>query len=153
MSSQGPGSGVFQRMPETFVDSRDLFRVAGKKYLSVNTEASPDVDILSDFTSLNKTLEEESVGTTILLGCLEHMPRVWDVPRVLHKILKKGGRAFMLTRWNFRFHEPRPDCWRISEDGFHALFDEGFAIESLEKIECPGQPFSPVGIKCVVRKD
>lgn len=153
MSSHGPGSGVFQRMPETFVDSRDLFSRAGKKYLSVDIDASPGVDILSDFTSLDKTVEEESIGTSILLSCLEHMPRLWDVPRVLHKILKKGGRAFMLTRWNLSFHGPRPDCWRISDDGYHALFDQGFAIESLEKIECPGRPLSPVGIKCVVRKD
>jgi len=153
MASHGPLSGVFHRMPETFIDSRKLFRRAGKKYLSVDVDASPGVDILSDFTCLDSKVEEESIGTSILLSCLEHMPRLWDVPRVLHKILKKGGRAFMLTPWNLRFHGPRPDCWRISDDGYQALFGDGFVIESLEKIGCPGRPLSPVGIKCVVRKE
>lgn len=152
MSLGGQSSGVFQRMPETFVDSRGLFERAGKEYRSVDVDASSGADIVEDFTRLDKSVEEGSIGTVILLSCLEHMPRLWEVPGILHKILKKDGRAFMLTPWNLRFHGPRPDCWRISDDGYHALFDDLFVFESLEKIECPGRPLSPVGIKCVIRR-
>jgi hypothetical protein len=145
-------SPVFKRMPDTFVDSRVLFRGHGKRYLSMDLDTAARPDIVCDFTQADRQVEKNSIGTVILMSCLEHMPNIWRVPDVLQSILKPSGRAFMLTPWNLRFHGPRPDCWRISDDGYHALFGQGFQIERIEVIKCPGRPLSPAGVKCIVRK-
>ncbi len=139
-------------MPETFVDSPALFRDAGMEYLSLDLDPSANPTQVGDITRADKLFAPASIGTAILLSCLEHVTRVWEVPSVLHQILRPGGRAFILTPWNLRFHGPRPDCWRISDDGYRALFADRFEIELLEQIECPGRPLMPVGMKCVVRK-
>jgi len=152
MSKDGLNSSVFFRMPETFVDSRELFQRAGKKYMCIDTDSSSHPDVIGDFSNAASLFEAESIGTVVMMNFLEHMPDVWEVPRVLLKILKPSGRTFILTPWNLRFHGPRPDCWRISDDGYQALFGELFDIEALDKIECPGRALSPVGIKCVLRK-
>lgn len=143
---------VFNRMPDTFLESREVFLNKGKQYVAMDIDAASQPEIVGDFSNAESLLQPDSFGTVILLSCLEHMPRVWDVPRTLNRILKPGGRAFLLTPWNLRFHGPRPDCWRISDDGYRALFGELFTIEQLQKIECPGRPLSPVGMTCVLRK-
>jgi hypothetical protein len=144
---------VFRRMPETFVDSRSLFTGAAyKNYKSMDIDPSSKADIIGDFSSEDNNVASESVGTIILMSCLEHLPKLWAVPKILKRILVSGGRAFILTPWNLRFHGPRPDCWRISDDGYRALFAEHFEIESIEQIPCPERPLSPVGLKCVLRK-
>jgi hypothetical protein len=144
---------VFSRMPDTFLDSRELFLGKGKHYVAMDIDPASEAEIVGDFSDAESLLESGSFGTVILLSVLEHMPRVWEVPRILDRIMKPGGRAFVLTPWNLRFHGPRPDCWRISDDGYQALFGELFAIEQLQKIECPGRPLSPVGMTCVLRKE
>lgn len=152
MALEGDGSGVFRRMADTFVDSRALFEGTGKKYLNVDIDASSKPDIVADFAKLESVFRPQTVGTMIMMSCLEHMPDIWNAPRILSNVLQPGGRAFFLTPWNLRFHGPRPDCWRISDDGYQALFSDLFVIEDLYKIECPGRPLSPIGIKCVIRK-
>ena len=146
------GPSVFDRMPETFVDSRELFADRGIAYTTMDIDPATKPDIVGDLADAKNLLEPESVGAVLLLHVIEHMPRVWEIPEVLKTILKPGGRAFILTPWNLRFHGPRPDCWRISDDGYEALFGDCFEIEALEKIGCPGRPLSPVGFKCILRK-
>jgi SAM-dependent methyltransferase len=145
-------SAVFQRMPETFLDSRALFQGKGLAYRSLDLDPDCGADCTGDFADADTFLEPDSIGTAVLVSCIEHMPRLWEVPRILRRILKPGGLAFMLTPWNLRFHGPRPDCWRISDDGYTALFADGFRILSMEQIPCPGRPLSPVGITCVVQR-
>jgi hypothetical protein len=82
------------------------------------------------------------------------MPRRFTVPRVLDRILAPGGLAFIATPWNFRFHGPRPDCWRISDDGYAALFAETPRLEIVDLVKngVASQPLHPASIHCVVRK-
>jgi hypothetical protein len=124
---------------------------AGRQCINLDLDASTKPDIVADFTCADELVVPKSIGTAILLNSLEHMPRVWETSRILQMILKPGGRAFMLTPWNLRFHGPRPDCWPISDDGYRALFPPPFVIESLEKIPCPDRLLSPIGITYVVR--
>lgn len=153
MTSGGAlNSPVFQRMPDTFVDSRSLFVSGGHSYRSLDVDPASNPDVVGDFACADDYFGHGSIGTVVLLSCLEHMPKFWNVPKILQTILKPGGRAFILTPWNLRFHGPRPDCWRISDDGYRALFADGFEIESLEQIPCPGRPLSPIGLTCVVHR-
>ena len=152
MTATGAARGVFARMPETFVDSRALFRTVGLEYIGLDLDATSGADVVCDFLDAADVLEPGSIGTAILLSTLEHMTRVWEAPHVLERILAPGGRAFLLTPWNLRFHGPRPDCWRISDDGYHALFAERFEIEDIGRVETPERPLSPVALTCVIRK-
>jgi len=152
MSLSGLSSPVFQRMPDTFVDSRALFTGAGHDYKTLDLDPTAGADVSGDFFDAEKLFKKKGAfGTVLLLNSLEHMTKIWEVPRMLRHLLKKGGRAFILTPWNLRFHGPRPDCWRISDDGYRALFADLFEIESLEMIPSPNRPLSPVAITCILR--
>jgi hypothetical protein len=152
MSQDGKNSPVYRYLPESFVDTRPLIEKRGLKYISLDIDDTSGPDIVADFMDIEKHIKPASIGTVFMMSCLEHMPRVFEVPDLLQKILTPGGRAFLLTPWNLRFHGPRPDCWRISDDGYVALFSKSFTIERLDKIPCPGRPLSPVGIRCILRK-
>lgn len=153
MVPSGLASPVYRRMTDIFVDSPTLFREAGKTYLSLDLDPSAKPDVVGDFMNAKTLFEPNSIGSIVILGTMEHIPRIWEVPPLMHHILKPGGRAFVITPWNLRFHGPRPDCWRLSDDAYRALFGPGWTIESLEQIPCPGRPLSPVGFVAVIRKD
>ena len=150
MTASGMNSPVFARMPETFIDSRTLFSLADKQYFGLDIDVSSTPDLVADVSS--GIFGPSTVGTIVMMSCLEHLPEIWKMPQTLFDMLKPGGRAFILTPWNLRFHGPRPDCWRISDDGYRSLFGKTFEIESLEQIPCPGRPLSPIGMKCTLRK-
>lgn len=152
MTKEGLNSPVYSYLPETFVDTRSLIQGLGVKYTSLDIDAAANPDIISDVMDVENHITPESIGTIFMMSCLEHMPKVFKIPMILNNILKPNGRAYLLTPWNLRFHGPRPDCWRISDDGYHALFDDFFIIENMEKIPCPGRPLSPVAVCCVLRK-
>jgi hypothetical protein len=148
------GSGVFRKFPEYFVDARLLIEARGLGYetIDISPEAAPTY--VGDFTAGAEFIPANKYGAVILNHCIEHMPRLFDVPRVVHHILKTGGLAFFATPWNFRFHGPRPDCWRISDDGYGALMAsvKGLEIVSVEKNDIANQPLHPASIHCIVRK-
>jgi SAM-dependent methyltransferase len=148
------GSGVFKTYPELFVDARLLFEAKGVAYETMDIAAETGPDFVGDFTNGVRELPAARFGTVILNHCIEHMPRLFEVPLVLEKILKPGGRAFIATPWNFRFHGPRPDCWRISDDGYNALFEptKGLEVVSITKNGVASQPLHPASIHCVVRR-
>ena len=148
------GSGVFQKYPHLYVDTAALFANKGVAYETLDIDAEIGCDYVGDFADGIDFLPKERFGTVILNHCIEHMPRVFDVPAVLDHILAPGGRAFIATPWNFRFHGPRPDCWRISDDGYEALFAraDSLEIESIVKNQVASQPLHPASIHCIVRK-
>ena len=152
MTREGLNSPIYHSMPETYVDMRDEISKKGLKYLSLDIDPMASPDICCDLMSAKDHIEANSIGSIILMSCLEHMPRVFEAPKLLHHILKPGGFIFALTPWNLRFHGPRPDCWRISDDGYQALFGEHFNIVKIEKIACPGRLLSPVGLKAILQK-
>ncbi len=148
------GSGVFKKYPRLYVDTTSLFANKGVEYQTLDIDAQIGCDYVGDFADGIDFLPAGRFGAVILNHCIEHMPRVFKVPAVLAHILKPGGRAFLATPWNFRFHGPRPDCWRISDDGYHALFDScpELEIESIVTNPVASQPLHPASIHCIVRK-
>lgn len=154
MTQAGVNKGVFSRMPETFLDSRELFEGQGHRFLSLDLDPTAQPDLCCDFMALEHHVEPSSLGAVVLLSVIEHIPQIWAIPGLLRNVLKPGGRAFILTPWNLRFHGPRPDCWRLSDDGYRALFSDtsGLIIESLDAIPCPGRSLSPVGFTAVLHR-
>lgn len=152
MTKSGNNSPVYGLMPDTYYDSRSVIEGRGLKYISVDIDKGAAPDICCDFLSLDKSISEGTVGTLILLSVIEHIPKLFHIPDMIDYLLKPKGRAYILTPWNLRFHGPRPDCWRISDDGYTSLFSNKFDILMLSKIPTPGRPLSPVGIKLCIQK-
>ncbi|MDR7417462.1 MAG: hypothetical protein QN178_00970 [Armatimonadota bacterium] len=145
-------TSVLSRFPQYYVDSRRLFQSRGKQYLSLDIDPAVQPDIVGDVSSLDRLVAPGSLGTLIMLSVLEHLPRVWEVPDRAARALRPGGWLCLQTPWNLRFHGPRPDCWRISDDGYHALFDAQFEFVRFERVETPGRDLMPVCFTAVLRK-
>ncbi len=152
MTKKGLNSPIYQTMPETYLDMRDEISKKGFQYLSLDIDPSASPDVCCDLIDILDHVEANSIGSIVLMSCLEHMPRVFEVPKLLSQVLKPGGFVFSLTPWNLRFHGPRPDCWRISDDGYMALFGDHFNLIAIDKIACPGRLLSPVGLKAIFQK-
>lgn len=152
MTRTGLNSVVYERFPETFFDSRSAIEARGLTYRSLDLDKQSRPDYCCDLLDAASHIEQGSLSAVIMMSCLEHMPRMFEVPKVLDELLAPGGLVFSLTPWNLRFHGPRPDCWRISDDGYQALFEPHFEILEISKIPCPGRPLSPVGVTCIAKK-
>lgn len=144
-------SNVFKKMPETFVLAEAEFAKNGyNEFLTMDIDESTDCDVVGDITNLDPIeFPDNSVGTIICNSVFEHVPNVWEIPKQLHRVLKQDGKAFCLSPWALRLHGPRPDCWRISDDGFDALFGDLFDL----KIEKIGEdPLNPVAFVVEMKK-
>jgi hypothetical protein len=152
MTRTGLNSPVYERFPGAFFDTRAAIAARGLRYVSLDLDPDARPDFCCDLLEADRHVPAASLGAVIMMSCLEHIPAVFKVPALLDRLLEPGGMAYLLTPWNLRFHGPRPDCWRISDDGYRALFGELFEIVELEPIACPGRSLSPVGMRCVLRK-
>ncbi len=148
MQTQGK---VFDAYPELYVDTKVLFAGSTLVRLDLDPTASPD--ICDDVLNVDRHFAPASVGSVLLLHVLEHVTEFWRLPAKLETILKPGGRVFIQTPWNFRFHGPRPDCWRISDDGYAALFKDCLTIETLEQVNPFGDYLHPLAMNVILRKD
>ena len=77
-------------------------------------------------------LHDKSFDVIIMLSVLEHVENIFAVPQELYKITKPGSLVFINTPFLFKVHGPIPDCWRISEFGYNALFRKHFIIKSID---------------------
>jgi hypothetical protein len=143
---------VLSRFPQYYVDTRELFRLRGRDYRSLDLDEEVRPDIVGDVSHLDSLVAPRSIGTAIMLSVLEHVPRLWELPAQLARALRPGGWLCLQTPWNLRFHGPRPDCWRISDDGYHALFDEYFEFVKLERVETPGRDLMPICFTALLRR-
>jgi 2-polyprenyl-3-methyl-5-hydroxy-6-metoxy-1,4-benzoquinol methylase len=77
-------------------------------------------------------LHDKSFDVIIMLSVLEHVENIFAVPQELYNITKPGSLVFINTPFLFKVHGPIPDCWRISEFGYNALFRKHFIIKSID---------------------
>lgn len=146
-----PQSAI-SRFPKFYIDTRALFKSRGKIYLSLDVDPNVNPDYVGDVALLDENIEPNSIGTLIMLSVLEHTEKFWEVPQQAYTVLKPGGWLCLQTPWNLRFHGPRPDCWRISDDGYHVLFDKYFDFIHFDRNETPGRDLMPICFTAVLRK-
>jgi len=146
-----PHSALY-RFPELYVDTRALFKSRGKTYCSLDIDHSVNPDYIGDVAQLDEIVEPNSVGSLVMLSVLEHTQKLWEVPRKAYNVLKPDGWLCLQTPWNLRFHGPRPDCWRISDDGYHELFDQYFEFIRLDRNETPGRDLMPTCFTAVLKR-
>lgn len=148
------GSAIFKRMPETYVDARALFAANGKTYASLDIDPITGADHVGSLLDGSKATGGARFKTLLLISAIEHIPQIWRMPDAVHDLLDVGGTAHFLTPWAVRLHGPAPDCWRLSDEAYRALFDDAsrFEIVRLEKKGSPKDSLDPVAFYCAVRR-
>ena len=145
-------SPVFERYPTTFFDLSSRSLEGGFKYFDLDIDPNVNPSYLGDISSKNLSLPANSYDKVICFSVLEH---VFDIRTAIHNMqvsLKRGGECHIITPWDLRFHGPRPDCWRISDDAYRLLLEPTFTKVSIRQIPNPRRPLSPVGIYVVATK-
>lgn len=147
MQKQGK---IYDSFPELYVDSQKLFSKNQMIFMDVDQRTAPD--ICDDIINVERHFKVEELGAILLIHVLEHVKQFWVLPEKLASILKPGGYVFVQSPWNFRFHGPRPDCWRISDDGYEQLFGNLFSIEKMVKYNPLAKHLHPLSISVVLKK-
>lgn len=96
----------------------DLFTNQDYKGLDICEGANVDI-VSKDLYSF--PVEDESYDVVISGNCIEHVEYTWEWIREVGRILKKGGKACIITPYKIHVHRYPIDCYRILSDGFTAL--------------------------------
>lgn len=138
-------SAVFRANPEWFYDLRSG-SVNQYEYYDLDMDPMVSADFCGDLGSSTLTIPKSFFDYVICFSVLEHVPNLNQAVLNLFDTLKPGGVAHIITPWDLRFHGPRPDCWRISDDAYEYLLSPYASMIKITKIDNPLRPLSPVGL-------
>jgi len=127
----GPMVKSTMKYPDTYVDTRKAFVEKGCIYYSSDIYQSESIDYVTDIHNSNQVINKK-VDYIVALDVIEHVKKVWDVPRIMHDLLNIGGKIYISSPYYFRIHGPSPDCWRFTEDGLRDLFEDMFEINKIK---------------------
>lgn len=102
----------------------------GIYYKTLDIDPSSKADYIGGIEDASFVTEKFDV--VILIGIIEHIPKVFAVPEKLYRITNVDSTIFINTPYMFKVHGPIPDCWRFSEYGYKALFDNLFVIDNID---------------------
>ncbi|WP_311266861.1 methyltransferase domain-containing protein [Sphingobium sp. WCS2017Hpa-17] len=89
-------------------------------YVGVDLEAGPGVDIvLQDVYRL--PFEDSSIDIVMSGQMLEHCAHFWKVFTEISRVLKPGGKAFIIAPSSGPVHRYPVDCYRFYPDSYQAL--------------------------------
>lgn len=96
--------------------------------ISVDLHPKWGCDIVDDIQ--DSKLPDNFCDVFLMVQVLEHIPRIWDVPKNIYRILKPNGYAIIDIPFNYPWHpEPEfPDLWRLTPQGMEYLFGNLFVV-------------------------
>jgi SAM-dependent methyltransferase len=111
------GCGVVRRLED---------RAGAVRYLATDIRHLPNVDFVSDATSL--PIAEDSLDAVFALELIEHVPSPVGVLSEINRVLRPGGTVFVSAPSLVPRHD-RSDFWRFTAQGLAELcaniFDDG----------------------------
>lgn len=121
-------------------------------YKTLDIDKSAQADYIGSVEDLS--FVDEKFDVVIMIGILEHVQKVWQVPEQLHKVTNEGSTLFLNTPYMFKVHGPVPDCWRFSEYGYRTLFKDLFTIDSIDTYPPNelGKNSIPLSLNVVLKK-
>jgi SAM-dependent methyltransferase len=112
---------------------RDSFEKRGMKYICVDMQEHPSVDIVVR-PGEKFPFEDNSVDLVISTSCFEHDPCFWMTFREMTRIIKDDGYIYVNAPATGTYHCYPGDNWRFYSDAGQALaFWSGMQI-STEKV-------------------
>lgn len=99
---------------------RALFTNPNWKYLGVDLEKGPGVDLVLT-SPYQLPMASNSVDLVISGQAFEHVEFFWMSWLEMLRVLKPGGRIFLIAPSRGPEHRYPQDCWRFYPDGYRAL--------------------------------
>lgn len=99
---------------------RSFFETLGMKYICVDMEADPSVDIVIK-PGDKLPFETGSVDLVVSTSCFEHDPCFWITFKEMTRITKLGGCIYVNAPTNGYYHTYPGDNWRFYSDAGQAL--------------------------------
>jgi hypothetical protein len=148
-------SGIYIDNPQWHFNLQQWCKSNSKTYASLDLDKNVNADFVGsiddpNLISVHSGLKE--FDRIVCFSVLEHCNNPFQAVENINQLLAPSGVVHFITPWDLRFHGPRPDCWRISDDGYRALLGDKFQIISIEYLPQPTRPLSPVAIYCEARK-
>jgi SAM-dependent methyltransferase len=112
--------GGRQRFHKQLAPFRELF--AGVQYYCLDILPSSDSDVVGDLLQL--PFAAEMASGVICHSVLEHVYDPQAAVREIHRVLKKGGVAFLYVPFLYPYHgsQGEPDCYRFTRDALLYMF-------------------------------
>jgi len=123
---------------EVLANLRPLF--PNKHYVGCDFRKGPGVDRIMDVEKID--LNNNSIGTVIIIDTLEHVRNVYAAINEIHRILKPCGLVIMASVMFFPIHNYPYDYWRFTPKAFELLLEK---FEE-KKVYFDGNPKFPTGI-------
>lgn len=102
---------------EGYADLRPFFK--GKTYVGCDIRQGLGVDRIENVEKL--TLDDETVGTFIIVDTLEHIENPRRALEEIYRALKRNGMVIMSSVQNFPIHDYPADFWRFTLECFNLL--------------------------------
>jgi len=134
----GPSEGVYNELAFPHFNG-NIRQFCGKNNITYKT---CDIDPNSGCDYIcpieNAGFIKEKFDIVIIIDVLEHVEKLFQVPQSLYNICNENALVFIHTPYMFKVHGPIPDCWRLTEYGYRALFSGLFSINEIEAFP-PGE--------------
>jgi hypothetical protein len=145
-------SPVYQDHPEWYFNLQKTCEDVGARYASLDLDPGVNPTFFGSLEDPDLKLPTNQFTSVVCYSILEHCQDLVAAVRNISKTLIPGSHAHFLTPWDLRFHGPRPDCWRISDDGYRWLLRDSFEIEEIEYLNQANRQLSPIAIYVRARK-
>lgn len=89
------------------------------------------VDIVGDAHKLPFT--DEEFDNILCTEVMEHLYSPYIAVNEMKRVLKKGGKLILTTRFIFPLHDVPGDYFRYTKYGLRKLFEDGWEIEELKE--------------------
>jgi SAM-dependent methyltransferase len=112
------------------------------KIVAIDTREGDGVDVIGDGHQLSKYFPVNTFDYVVSRYTFEHILMPWKVVVEANKVLKPGGKMFVVTHHQAGCHEVPWDFWRFTPFCWSALFNKftGFKIEKTAEFE----PTTPI---------
>ncbi len=100
---------------------RDIFIERKFKYLGLDIEKGPNVDIVPKSIYDWKEINDDQFDVIISGQAFEHIEFFWITMQEMARVLKKNGLVCIIAPNGFGEHRHPVDCWRFFSDGMIAL--------------------------------
>ena len=137
--------------PQDHEGANPYFKKANIYTLDIDTESG--ADYIADICKNNEDkIPNDYFDLIVCTEVLEHTLNPFNAVKEIKRILKPGGFIFITVPFNFRIHGPLPDCWRFTEHGLRALFNNLNIIE-MDNIKTPGRDLMPIHYRIILGKE
>lgn len=131
-SFEKPNTKLLDIAPQDHLGAKPFFQHC--EVSTLDTDPDSGATFIADLCNDDGTVPSQIFDYVVCTEVLEHTLQPFHAVKTIRRVLKGGGLAFVTTPFNFRIHGPLPDCWRFTEHGLRALFEE-FRILELDQID------------------